>query len=346
MNKNIDILKTIIAVLLLCIFPSGKINGKGIEKNPNTPTQNKLSAERPANTLRVLYWNIQNGMWSDQGNHYDNFVGWVKSYSPDVCIWCEAQTIYQTGTADPCKAEDRYLVKNWGELAARYGHSYWTISGHRDNYPQVITSKYPIEKTVETDGAEPDNIKSHVAGQYQIEFCGEKINFVSLHTWPHAYAYRAKDRAASKAEKGGDKYRRMEITYICSHTINASPHTDREYWFMCGDFNARSPKDNEVYKFETGDSRFFVHDYILQQTPYLDIIKERYPDQFISSTGGKSRIDFVYCTRPLLEKVIQAEILRDDYTGNIVRDPQKLSNFYHPSDHRPILVDFDMGKKK
>ena len=86
--------------------------------------------------------------------------------------------------------------------------------------------------------------------------------------------------------------------------------------------------------------------YILQQTPYLDIIKERYPDQFISSTGGKSRIDFVYCTRPLLEKVIQAEILRDDYTGNIVRDPQKLSNFYHPSDHRPILVDFDMGKKK
>ena len=40
---------------------------------------------------------------------------------------------------------DRYLVGNWGELAARYGHKYWYVGGHRDNFPQVITSKYPIE---------------------------------------------------------------------------------------------------------------------------------------------------------------------------------------------------------
>ena len=33
--------------------------------------------------LRVLYWNIQNGMWADQGNNYDNFVEWVKRYDPD-----------------------------------------------------------------------------------------------------------------------------------------------------------------------------------------------------------------------------------------------------------------------
>ena len=24
--------------------------------------------------VKVLYWNIQNGMWSDQGNDYDNFA--------------------------------------------------------------------------------------------------------------------------------------------------------------------------------------------------------------------------------------------------------------------------------
>ncbi len=345
MDKSTKILKIFTTLLLLCISPNESIKGENTGKSSNETTQEDSATERPAGTLRVLYWNIQNGMWSDQGNNYDNFVTWVKSYSPDVCIWCEAQTIYKTGTADPCKAEDRYLVKNWGELAARYGHCYWAISGHRDNYPQVITSKYPIEKIVDIVGTEPDSIVSHGAGQYQIELGEKKINFVSLHTWPHAYAYRAKDQAASRKENGGDKYRRMEIAYICSHTINASGNADQEYWFMCGDFNARSPKDNEVYKFEEGDSRFWVHDYILQQTPYLDIIKERYPNQFFSSTGGKSRIDFVYCTRPLLQKVIRAEILQDDYTGNIVRDPQKLSNFYHPSDHRPILVDFDMGKE-
>ena len=55
--------------------------------------------------LRVLYWNIQNGMWADQGNNYDNFVEWVKRYDPDVCVWCEAQTIYEDGTNKARAAE-------------------------------------------------------------------------------------------------------------------------------------------------------------------------------------------------------------------------------------------------
>ena len=48
--------------------------------------------------LRVLYWNIQNGMWAEQGDNYDNFVEWGKRYDPAVCVWCEAQTIYENGT--------------------------------------------------------------------------------------------------------------------------------------------------------------------------------------------------------------------------------------------------------
>lgn len=42
------------------------------------------TARRP---LRILYWNIQNGMWSDQGNNYDNFVAFVRELDPDICIW-------------------------------------------------------------------------------------------------------------------------------------------------------------------------------------------------------------------------------------------------------------------
>ena len=33
---------------------------------------------RATDDMRLLYWNIQNGMWSDQSNGYDNFVAWVK----------------------------------------------------------------------------------------------------------------------------------------------------------------------------------------------------------------------------------------------------------------------------
>lgn len=105
----------------------------------------RKNPKNPKNNMRLLYWNIQNGMWSGQGDNYDKFVEWVRAYDPDVCVWCEAQSIYKTGTADKMDAADRYLVGNWGELAARYGHKYWYVGGHRDNYPQVITSKYPIE---------------------------------------------------------------------------------------------------------------------------------------------------------------------------------------------------------
>ena len=30
------------------------------------------------NRVRILYWNIQNRMWADQGNNYDSFVSYVR----------------------------------------------------------------------------------------------------------------------------------------------------------------------------------------------------------------------------------------------------------------------------
>ena len=49
--------------------------------------------------VRLLYWNIQNGMWHDQDNNYDNFVQFVKEQDPDICVWCEAESRYREYTA-------------------------------------------------------------------------------------------------------------------------------------------------------------------------------------------------------------------------------------------------------
>ena len=293
--------------------------------------------------LRLLYWNIQNGMWSGQGDNYDQFVEWVKVQNPDVCVWGEAQTIYTTGTADPMEASKRYLVDYWGELAKRYGHSYWYVGGHRDNYPQVITSKYPIKDVSRIVGAEPDSVVTHGAAWAQVEVEGQTLNLVTLHTWPMGYAYRAEDKDASKAEHGGDYYRLKEMEYICKHTIATVPGAADQLWAMMGDFNSRTRVDNFFYKYAEDDTRFLVHDYIRGNTPYVDVIAEKYPGQFKTTTGGESRIDFVYCTPALSKKIVAADVITDDYTKP-VRDPQKLSNFWHPSDHRPILVDFDLKK--
>ena len=61
------------AVVLLLLFVLLGCSGKQLE-------------------IKVLYWNVQNGMWSDQGNNYDNFVEFVKSESPDICVWAEAES--------------------------------------------------------------------------------------------------------------------------------------------------------------------------------------------------------------------------------------------------------------
>ena len=90
----------------------------GCEKKPKYyPTYKDM-----APPLRIMCWNIQNGMWSDQADNYDDFVEWVKSYDPDICIWCESESIYKdmSGTTSSSK----YLPNGWSTLCKRYGHSY------------------------------------------------------------------------------------------------------------------------------------------------------------------------------------------------------------------------------
>jgi len=206
--------------------------------------------------------------------------------------------------------------------------------------PKQIDQIFQLANEFHND--ESDIIVSHGAGWAAIEVNGKTVNIVTLHTWPQAYAYRAEDKEASKAEHGGDRYRAKEIQYICEQTIGTVENASDQLWMMMGDFNSRSRVDNDVYGYEDDDTRLLVHDYVINNTPYIDVIKEKHPEEFIPSVGSKtSRIDFVYCTKPLYDRVTHAEIIWDEYTTP-VRDPQNLSNFWRPSDHLPILVDFDM----
>lgn len=79
--------------------------------------------------FRLVYWNIQNGMWDGQTDDYQRFTDWVNLQKPDICVWCEAQPIYKTGTATKLDeiAEwqtDSLLTEFWKRLSQRYGHKY------------------------------------------------------------------------------------------------------------------------------------------------------------------------------------------------------------------------------
>ena len=121
-----------------------------------------LGARPDKGRLRLLYWNIQNGMWDGQTDHYARFTKWVQEQRPDICVFCEASSIFLTGTDKGMPKEDRYLPEHWDELARRYGHSY--VGGWRDNYPQVITSRYPIDNVKKIIGNGTDSIVTHGAG--------------------------------------------------------------------------------------------------------------------------------------------------------------------------------------
>ena len=94
-------------------------------------------------TLNLLYWNIQNGMWDGQTDDYQRFTDWVSKQQPDICVWCEAQKLYVVNSDKSEKETEEECLARWRRLAERYGHRYVYLSAHPDNYPQLITSRYP-----------------------------------------------------------------------------------------------------------------------------------------------------------------------------------------------------------
>lgn len=297
-------------------------------------------------TLRVLYWNIQNGMWADQHNNYDNFVKWVKIYDPDVCVWCESVTIYKdktsSGIGNSGGNYKGYLPAGWPELAARYGHKYTAIGGTRDNYPQTVTAKFPIETLMKvTNGESSSKPIAHGAGLHKITVNGTDILIATLHTWPQAYGYGvpSSGQEDSKARNEGDLYREYEMGYVVKNVINNSQYASYQNKLFMGDFNSHSRVDNWKYKYDEKSTKLLCQDQILNNSDLVDIIAGRYPGDFMASAGESSRIDYMYASPSMFGKVKNAMILVDEWTTT--KASPYVTSFRDPSDHRPVMVDFE-----
>ena len=308
----------------------------------------KDHADRDGSTLRVMCWNIQNGMWADQDNNYNNFVAWVKKYNPDVCVWCEGETIFNT-SGDKVYDTNRILPNAWASVAQRYGHNYWSKSEDRDNYPQIITSKYPINTLAKIGQiGTTDAYVEHGSGLFEVEFNGHSVYFVSFHAFAHAYdpKYTSSGTDAQNASAAlyeGDYHREKEIRYVYEQTIEKYP--SQSNWLMMGDFNSISSLDAEHH---TGinDTNWLLHDHILGKDYLKDIIAERNaPEDFFSSINGDSRrIDFIYASPAMYDRIESTAIIIDSWT--VLSQDKSVSDkgyFCRPSDHRPILVDFKMN---
>ena len=291
-----------------------------------------ISGTAKKGNLRLLYMNIQNGMWWDQGNNYNNFVAWVNRYNPDICVWCEAESLYKNGT-DTWVTSGRYLPGHWGDLAARYGHSY-TDYAKRDDYPQAVTSKYKITKVQTIHG--PSNLPiAHGAGHFQITVNGRRINIVTTHLWPHKDASYAPSTYPT-----ADEYREHEMEVLVGRTFNDPTYSSEQDWILVGDFNSLSRLDNATYGFPENDKQFLAQDVVLDKTNLKDIIAVWYPSpQFVKSIYGTDRKDYVYLSPSLVPNVGRATIFTDSFTP---ATETGVSTFRNPSDHLPIIVDFNL----
>ena len=306
-------------------------------------------------TLRVLYWNIQNGMWAGQPDHYQAFSDWINSWNPDICIFDEGAQIYYDGTNEHMPNEDRYLPGHWDELCARWKHQYHVVTPRRPststpggltNYPQVITSRFPIDSVTIVRGHKPDTVIVNYSGWYQLHLKGVKkpLNIITLHLKVGKYGYAVpKERRQESADNyEGELHRIKELTCILDHTVRKSENPDKELWIMAGDYNSYSRIDNYVYGWDTESLAFQTQDYMLSHSPFIDLFSARYPDDF-QPTCGNRRIDYMYVSKPMLDACIDIYQKTDNYTK---REQAGVGKFYIPSDHYPIIADFKISKMK
>ena len=295
-------------------------------------------------TVRVLLWNILCGMWNDQPNNYDNFVEWVKKYDPDICIWCESESIYKDNSSATIPESERFLPNGWSKLAARFGHKYAATGGNRDNFAQTVTAKFPIttiNKITDTD--QKGKPVSHGAGHFSVEINGIKLNIVSLHMWPQSYGFgvSSSNQAASTANNEGHIYREHEMQYIVNQTVNNPTYANEEYWIFGGDTNSRSRLDAWRHNYADDYIGLTTHDVVRNQTNLKDVIGDYYPrNYFMTSTHGSSRIDFLYASPKMFERIDNSITLIDEWCRP--RDNGNARGWQAPSDHRPILIDFNM----
>ncbi len=294
-------------------------------------------------TLRVMDYNIQNAMWADQGNNYDNFVEWMRRADTDVTIFCEAQSNYVTGEDRrmPIPIPERYLPAKWGEFAARWGHSYWVIGAHQDNHPVVITSKYPLTLIQALGGEEV----SHGGVHARIEVDGEEIDLVGFHTYPHAFARGLTDnreKVASRRRYDGEKMRTEEMKIFMERTILNKKFKKQKNWLIMGDTNCLSPLDDRFFGHGQDSPLYWGHRYILENTPCIDIVKEygcpQERDVMIPSIQWERRIDIIYASPQMMKRVVRVKTPKDEFTTSIKRKGFRFHE--RSSDHLPVIVDF------
>ena len=298
-------MKTVFLVVLITIS-SLYFNRATAQNNINSLERHwKPNMEK----IRIISYNIFNGFdWGKDIERRARFINWVKNQDPEVLAMQELNNFTKESLTD--------LAKEWG-------HPYAEII-KEDGYPVGLTSKKPII------------VKNKII---------ENIGHGLLHVETYGFDFLVTHLNPSNAKK-----RRVEAKSILEY-IESKKLVN---FILMGDMNAHSPMDatylekNATGLLKNQDGRF---DYSVISTflsyPLFDVCREyvatdkraTFPTPILMGVSKhkkvrskmEERIDFIFVTKSILDKVVDAFIFNEGDTEYL-------------SDHYPIAVDLLLEK--
>ncbi len=251
--------------------------------------------------LKVLSYNILEGMVTDTTKGKQVFVNWIKKFDPDILALQECNGFTQ---------------KSLEELAASWGHPYAVIV-KENGYPTGLTSRYPI--------AGIRKINENMTHGF-IMAKVKDYNIVVLHLNPHRYKKRRQEIAAVMDNIALEPNKNNWII-MGDFNSNTPQEKYRLDTVRILERNLAAMKKNPLIE-NMVDGKFI--DYNTQQqvldAGFVDAAFEYSRRGGSDSIRSNSRIDYIYLSKNLAKKVLRCHFIYDDFTAKY-------------SDHRPIYLE-------
>jgi len=249
-----------------------------------------------SSSLRIISYNVWYG-FTMEPERKEGWMAWMKNQQPDIVSLQEL---------------NEYTPEKLAEDARGYGHTY-SVLLKEEGFPTGITSRFPIEDVQKvTDGFHHGLLRVRIAGIY--------VYVIHLH--PSSW-----------------ETRKSEINHILKDI--ASLPADSEI-IIAGDFNTFSPLDSTFYSHGRLEPFFSERDLLyneknlnngkldytviqeLMDSGFIDLeARLRTPSFTFRGTfptliekegedGDQRRLDFIFTSKNLAERVTRAEIITSD----------------------------------
>ena len=250
--------------------------------------------------MKIISYNILEGMKDDTTAHKQVFAAWVRQQDPDILALQETNGFTQ---------------ESLQALAESYGHPY-AILCKEPGYPPAITSKYPIVNVRRvTDNMTHGFVMADIGGYHVI----------SIHLNPHSRAKRMKEAEIllHTLATQDDPTKWIIMGDFNSFSPYDSLHyADGQYARLQIQRRVKSP---HLQNLDNDRADFSVQSRILESglVDVSHLMHKDYQSTFptVRYTGKNSlhhRYDYIFVSKDLKGKVRDQQILRDEFTDRVM----------------------------